>query len=97
VWSSASSAGSCARRNYDRFELTTEPGPTLPDRPPRPLAVHFGVDAAVAFLAFVVVGLIVGLSIIVIAIVAVVVGAIAAPFTRRAEARALAARAAAHE
>jgi len=73
--------------------VTSEPPPPrLPPRPPRPLAVHFGVDAAVAFLGILVLGLIFGASLVAIAIVAVVAGAIAAPFTRRAEERALAAR-----
>jgi hypothetical protein len=64
----------------------------LPARPPRPLAVHAAVDSAVAFLGMIVVGLILGASIVVVAVLAVVVGALAAPFTRRAEARALAVR-----
>jgi membrane associated rhomboid family serine protease len=73
--------------------MTGEPlPPRLPPRPPRSLAVRFGVDAAVAFLAILVLGLIFGASLVAIAIVALVVGAIAAPFTRRAEERALAAR-----
>jgi type III secretory pathway component EscV len=73
--------------------VTSEPPPPrLPPRPPRPLAVHFGIDAAVAFLAILVLGLIFGLPLVAIAIIAVVVGAIAAPFTRGAEERALAAR-----
>jgi hypothetical protein len=54
--------------------------------------VHFGVDTAVAFLALIVVGIIVGVALVAIIVAAVVVGAIAAPYTRRAEARALAAR-----
>jgi len=51
-----------------------------------------GIDTAVAFLALLVVGLIVGAPLLAIAAVAVIVGAIAAPYTRRAEARALAER-----
>jgi hypothetical protein len=54
--------------------------------------VHFGVDTAVAFLALIVVGIIVGVGLVAIIVASVVVGAIAAPYTRRAEARALAAR-----
>jgi hypothetical protein len=54
--------------------------------------VHFGIDAAVAFLGILVLGLIFGVPLVAIAIIAVVAGAIAAPFTRRAEERALAAR-----
>ena len=72
--------------------VTSEPTPPLPPRPPRSPAVHFGIDTAVAFLALLVLGLILGAGLVGIAIVAVVVGAIAAPFTRRAEARALARR-----
>lgn len=54
--------------------------------------MHFGVDSAVAFLALVVVGLIVGVPWGVTAVVALVIGAVACRSTRRAEARALAAR-----
>ena len=72
--------------------MTNEPLPRLPPRPPRSLAVHFGIDAAVAFLGILVLGLIFGVPPVAIAIIAVVAGAIAAPFTRRAEERALAAR-----
>ena len=71
--------------------MTDQP-PALPDRPPRSLLVHFGVDSAVAFLALIIVGLIIGVGWLAIAVVAVVIGAIAARFTRQAEARALAAR-----
>lgn len=66
--------------------------PRLPRRPPRPLVVHWLVDTAVAFLALVVVGLFLGQSIWVIAGVAAIVGLVAAPRSRRAEERALAAR-----
>jgi hypothetical protein len=54
--------------------------------------VHFGVDSAVAFLALILLGLILGIGWVVVVVVALVFGAIAAPYTRRAEARALAAR-----
>jgi hypothetical protein len=54
--------------------------------------VHFGVDSAVAFLALIMLGLIFGIGWGVVAVVALVIGAISAPYTRRAEARALAAR-----
>jgi hypothetical protein len=54
--------------------------------------VHFGVDSAVAFLALVVVGLIVGVPWGITAIVALVIGAVACRYTRQAEVRALAAR-----
>ena len=65
---------------------------SLPARPPRPLVVHLAVDSAVAFLGMIVVGLILGASIVVVAVAAIVIGALVAPFTRRAEARALAGR-----
>jgi hypothetical protein len=55
--------------------------------------VHFGVDSAVAFLAlFVVVVMFFGVDVTVVIVVALVIGAVAAPFTRRAELRGLAAR-----
>jgi hypothetical protein len=54
--------------------------------------VHFGVDSAVAFLALVLVGLIVGVPWGITAVVALVLGAIACRYTRRAEIRALTAR-----
>jgi hypothetical protein len=57
--------------------------------------VHYGVDSAVAFLALFMLGLIFGVPWGIVAIVALVIGAAAAPYTRRAEARALAARGAA--
>jgi hypothetical protein len=56
------------------------------------LLVHFGVDSAVAFLALILLGLIIGIGWGVVAVAALVIGAIAARFTRRAEERALAAR-----
>jgi hypothetical protein len=74
--------------------LTSEPSspPPLPSRPPRSLFVHWAVDSAVAFLALLVVGLILGASIVIIAVTAVIVGLAVAPSTRRAEMRALAER-----
>jgi hypothetical protein len=74
--------------------LTSEPlsPPPLPSRPPRSLLVHWAVDSAVALLALLVLGLILGASIYLIVGIAVVVGAAAAPSSRRAEMRALAAR-----
>ncbi len=75
----------------------SSPTPALPRRPPRPFAVHWLVDAAVAFLAVVIVALFWGVSLVPLAIAALVVGAIAAPFTRRAEIRALDAQAAAED
>lgn len=71
--------------------------PRLPPRPPRSLAIHWLVDAAVAFLAVVIVALFWGVPLLPLAIAALVVGAIVAPFTRRAEIRALDARAATEE
>jgi len=71
----------------------TPPVPALPPRPPRTLLVHLGVDSAVAFLAMVVLFVIIfGASVVQVALVALVIGAVAAPFTQRAEARGLAAR-----
>lgn len=67
--------------------------PALPPRPPRPFAVHWLVDAAIAFVAVVVVALFWGVPLVPLAIASLVVGLVAAPFTRRAEIRALAARA----
>jgi hypothetical protein len=73
--------------------VVTESGaPSLPPRPPRSLAVHWLVDSAVVFVGVLFLALVAGLPLIPIAIGALVVGAIAAPFTRRAEIRALAAR-----
>ena len=54
--------------------------------------MHWAVDSAATFLALLVLLLIFGVSVIVIAVIAVVIGAIAAPSTRRAEIRGLAAR-----
>lgn len=68
------------------------PTPALPPRPPRPFAVHWLVDAAVAFLAVVIVALFWGVPLVPLAIAALLVGLVAAPFTRRAEIRALTAR-----
>ena len=56
------------------------------------MSVHLAVDAAIAFLVLLVVLLILEVSIWVIVGISVVIGALAAPFTRRAEARALAQR-----
>ena len=73
----------------------TTDGPTrrpLPQRPPRPLVVHFLIDSAVAFLLLVVVAFFVGLALAQTTIAALVIGLPAAPWTRRLEERALAAR-----
>jgi hypothetical protein len=66
--------------------------PKLPPRPPRSFVIHWLVDAAIVFVAVLFLALITGIPLIPLAIVALVAGAIAAPFTRRAEIRALAAR-----
>lgn len=58
--------------------------------------MHFGVDSAVAFLALIMLGLIFGIPWAIVAIVALVIGVVAAPYTRRAEVRALAARTSSH-
>ncbi len=85
---------------YADQRVTSDPTPPAPDasssglppRAPRPLIVHFGVDSAVAFLALVVLGLIVGVPWGITAIAALVIGAVACRYTHRAEVRALAAR-----
>jgi hypothetical protein len=64
----------------------------LPQRPPRPLVVHYLVDCAVAFLLLVVVAFFVGFSLAETAITALVIGVPAALWTRRVEERSLAAR-----
>lgn len=69
----------------------TTPRP-LPDREPRPLVVHWVIDAAVAFLLTAIVGLFLGASLIVIAIAAAIAGVFLAPWTRSLEARGLARR-----
>lgn len=63
-----------------------------PARPPRPVIVHWLVDSAVALCVIAIVALFFGVSIWAIVIVALALGAVATPFTRRAEERALAAR-----
>jgi hypothetical protein len=64
----------------------------LPDRPPRPLVVHWVIDAAVTFLVSVIVALFLGASLIAVAIAAAVAGVFLAPWTRSLEARGLARR-----
>jgi Kef-type K+ transport system membrane component KefB len=59
--------------------------------------VHWLVDAAVAFLAVLLLALIAGIPLVSVAIGALVVGLAVAPLTRRAEIRALAARGHAHD
>ena len=69
-----------------------DPPAALPPREPRSWFVHAAVDTAVAFLLLVIVLLILGVSFWIVLITAVLVGLAAAPFTRRAEVRALEAR-----
>ena len=64
----------------------------LPDRPPRPLIVHWAIDAAVAFLLTVIVALFLGASLIIVAVAAAIAGVFLAPWTRSLEARGLARR-----
>jgi hypothetical protein len=66
--------------------------PALTRREPQPFVVHAAVDAAVVFLLSVVVLLILDVDIIAVVVFALVAGVVAAPVTRRAEERALAAR-----
>jgi type IV secretory pathway TrbD component len=72
--------------------LTSSEHRPLAPRPPRPLVVHWLVDSAVVFLLAVLVALFLGASLWVVALAALVIGAPLAPWTRRAEARALARR-----
>lgn len=65
----------------------------LPPRGPRPLLVHWAVDAAVVFLLTVIVAIFLGAALITIAIAAVIAGVFLAPWTRSLEARGLARRA----
>ena len=65
----------------------------LPPRDPRPLVLHWAIDAAVVFLLTVVVAVFLGAALITIAIAAVVAGVFLAPWTRNLEARGLARRA----
>ena len=65
----------------------------LPPREPRPLIVHWAVDAAVVFLLTVVVAVFLGAVLLTIAIAAAVAGVFLAPWTRSLEARGLARRA----
>jgi hypothetical protein len=54
--------------------------------------VHFGVATAVAFLALLVLGLVLGVPFLAIVAVSLLIGVAVAPSLRRAEIRALAAR-----
>ena len=75
--------------------MTPTPPALPPLRPPRSLAVHFLIDSAVCFLAVIVLGLILGIGWVEILVASLILGACVAPFSRRAEERALAERAAA--
>ena len=72
--------------------LTPPPVVPLVKREPRSLLVHVCVDTAIAFLALVVLLLVLGVTLWIIAIAAVILGIAAAPWSRSAEARALARR-----
>ncbi len=65
-------------------------------RPPRPFLTHFVVDGVVAAGLLFVTVIILGGSWQQVVVLAVVAGLVAAPFTRRLEARQLAERAARH-
>jgi hypothetical protein len=65
----------------------------LPPRGPRPLVVHWVIDAAVVFLLTVIVALFLGAAVITVAIASAVAGVFLAPWTRSLEARGLARRA----
>ena len=66
----------------------------LPPRDPRPLLVHWVIDAAVVFLLTVIVALFLGAAVLTVAIASAVAGVFLAPWTRSLEARGLARRAA---
>lgn len=65
----------------------------LPPRDPRPLLVHWVIDAAVVFLLTVIVALFLGAAVLTVAIASAVAGVFLAPWTRSLEARGLARRA----
>ncbi len=64
----------------------------LPRRPPRPLATHILIDGVVAAIVVGVPGFIAGIPLWALISVGGFIGIAAAPFTRRAESRALAKR-----
>jgi hypothetical protein len=66
--------------------------PPLPRRPPRSIWIHIGIDFLIAFLALVFLFWVLGLPLWLTIVVAWIAGIAAAPFTRRAEERALAER-----
>jgi len=65
----------------------------LPPRGPRPLLVHWVIDAAVVFLLTVIVALFLGAALLTVSIASAVAGVFLAPWTRSLEARGLARRA----
>jgi len=69
-----------------------QPPHELPRREARSLLVHVAVDTAVIFLATVLVLLILDVSFWIALVLSVILGVVVAPFTRRAEERALAER-----
>jgi len=66
--------------------------PLLPQRPPRSIWIHIGVDFLIAFVALVFVFWILGLPLWLTIAVSWIAAIVAAPLTRRAEERALAER-----
>jgi hypothetical protein len=83
--------------------VSPAPGPDGPDgdgpaplrTEPRPLVVHWLVDAAVVFLATIIVALFLGVPWWAVVVVAVVLGTFGARITHRADVRAMAERRAA--
>jgi hypothetical protein len=73
-------------------EHPEQPSPRPLRTEPRPLAVHWVIDSAVAFLATIIVASFLGAGWLVVLISAAVVGAVLAPMTHRADERAIAAR-----
>lgn len=65
----------------------------LPLRGPRPLVVHWVIDAAVVFLLTVIVALFLGAALLTVSIASAIAGVFLAPWTRSLEARGLARRA----
>jgi hypothetical protein len=80
--------------------VSPTPGPNGPDgdgpaplrTEPRPLLVHWLVDAAVVFLATIIVALFLGVPWWAVVVVALVVGSFGARLTYRADVRSMAAR-----
>jgi uncharacterized integral membrane protein len=70
----------------------TPEAPPLVRRPPRSIWIHIGVDFLIALLALLFLFWVIGLPLWLTIVVAWIAGIVAAPFTRRAEERALAER-----